>query len=507
MKNIKQYILLIACFLVAACDKGFDEMNVNPIALTNIDPALQLNSVIVNSAPVYNNLNYETTIVKQMITPFTGVGAGANFNQDNRTLSNTNWNLFYQQVIKDLVDGMAKVKDVPARSNLYNMMRIWKANAFMILTDTYGDVPYSEAGLNFLTGKSTPVYDSQEAIYNDILNELEKASIALDAAKPRVTNDLLYAGDVARWRKLGNSLLLRAAMRLSKINPTKASEFVKKAVAGGLMTANTDNAVILHNANYANPPGAALNGGQSAFFYLCDDFVKFLKANKDPRLAAMAVRYVGATSGAQQVETRANRDTTVQIGAPQGYDNTTIAPIARAQGLASLWDYSQLDRTRMAGLNAPSFMVTFAQTQLLLAEAAFRGWTTGDAKAFYTAGIKANMEQYAGYGASSAIPAAQITAFTTANTLTTGKELQQINEQYWVASFLNGPESWANFRRSDFPVLTPNTFPGKDLKTEAFIRRLTYTDAELNVNKTNVQAAIAKQGANTMDTRVWWDKK
>ena len=70
-----------------------------------------------------------------------------------------------------------------------------------------------------------------------------------------------------------------------------------------------------------------------------------------------------------------------------------------------------------------------------------------------------------------------------------------------------GPEAWANFRRSDFPVLSPNNFPGKDLKTESFIRRLTYTDAELNVNKKNVEAAIAKQGPNVMDTRVWWDKK
>ena len=91
--------------------------------------------------------------------------------------------------------------------------------------------------------------------------------------------------------------------------------------------------------------------------------------------------------------------------------------------------------------------------------------------------------------------------------MATGKELEQINTQYWVASFLNGPEAWANFRRSGFPVLTPNPFPGSDLKTEPFIRRLTYTDNELNVNKTNVQQAISRQGPNLLDTRVWWDKK
>jgi hypothetical protein len=161
----------------------------------------------------------------------------------------------------------------------------------------------------------------------------------------------------------------------------------------------------------------------------------------------------------------------------------------------------------MAGLNAPSFLVTYAQTQLLLAEASFRNWTTGTPGTFYSNGIRSHMQQLALYGTSTAIADAAINTFVSANPLTVGRELQEINTQYWVASFLIGPETWANFRRSGFPVLTPNPFPGKDLKTEPFIRRLTYTDAELNVNRTNVQAAIARQGPDVMDTRVWWDKK
>jgi hypothetical protein len=219
------------------------------------------------------------------------------------------------------------------------------------------------------------------------------------------------------------------------------------------------------------------------------------------------VRYVGATSGAQQVEARANRTAAVQVGAPQGFDNTTIGPAVTAKKLASLWDFSQLDRTRMAGLTAPSFLVTHAQTQLLLAEAVVKKWATGDAATLFANGIRANMEQLANYGTTTAVPAAAVTTYLQANPLKTGTELEQINTQYWVASFLNGPEAWANFRRSGFPVLTPNPFPGNDLKTEPFIRRLTYTDAELNVNKTNVQAAIGRQGANLLDTRIWWDKK
>ena len=151
--------------------------------------------------------------------------------------------------------------------------------------------------------------------------------------------------------------------------------------------------------------------------------------------------------------------------------------------------------------------MTYSQTQLLLAEAAHRKWATGTASTLFSNGIKAHMQQFASYGTSSSISEATINAYLLANSLTPGKELEEINTQYWVSSFLVGPESWANFRRSGFPVLKPNSFPGSDLKTEPFIRRLTYVDAELNVNKANVQKAIERQGANTMDTRIWWDKK
>ncbi len=508
MKKINKYLrVLTCCCLLASCDKGFDEMNVNPVALTAVDPGYQLNTAIVASAPGYGNLSYETTIVKQMITPFSGQGSAANFNQDNRAVAAGNWNTFYQTVIKELTDVIAKTKDVPARSNLYNMTRIWRAYAFMLLTDTYGDIPYAQAGKSYLEGITTPVYDTQEAVYTDILSELDAASAALDASKAKATTDLLYDGDVPKWKRMGYSLLLRGAMRLSKVNPTKAAEYVAKAVTGGVMQSNADNAIIRHNASFTNPVGSQLNGGQSAFFYLAEDFVDFLSKNNDPRLASIAVRYVGATSGAQQVESRANRTPAVQIGAPLGYDNTTISTAVAAKKLASLWDYSQLDRTRMASLTAPSFIVTYAQTQLLLAEAVVRKWTTGDAAALYANGIRAHMQQLAAYGTGSAIADAAINTYVQANPLAVGKELEQINTQYWVASFLIGPEAWANFRRSGYPVLSPNPYPGSDLKTEPFIRRLTYTDAELNVNKTNVQQAISRQGPNLLDTRIWWDKK
>ncbi len=506
MKRILS-ISIILLPLLFACDRGFDEMNVNPIALTSVEPAYQFNSAVVNSAFGYNNLQYETIIVKQMINPFSGVGAAGQYNQDNRSVTASNWQRGYRSVVRELIDVLNKTKDVPAKANLHHMTRIWKAYIFMFLTDTYGEIPYTESSLGYLQGIVTPKYDTQEFIYGDILKELESAASALSESAPLATADVLYGGNITKWKRLANSLLLRGGMRLSKVNPAKAAETVAKAVAGGVMLSNADNAMLNHTASFTNPVGSQINGGQGGFFYLAEDFVTYLKSTDDPRLASIAVRYVGAKSTTDQVESKANRNPAVQIGMPLGYDNTTVSAAVTKDGLASLYDYSQLDRTRLAGLLSPTIYVTYAQTQLLLAEAVTRGWTTGDAAKLFQDGIRAHMQQLAAYGASSAVPETDINAYLQKTKLTTGSELEQINVQYWIASLLNGPEAWANFRRSGFPKLTPNPFPGSDLKTEAFIRRLTYTDAELNVNKANVDEAIARQGPDLLDTRVWWDVK
>ncbi|WP_114750597.1 SusD/RagB family nutrient-binding outer membrane lipoprotein [Pleomorphovibrio marinus] len=505
MKTYKLIIIIAGMILWAGCDEGFDEMNINPNALTGIEPVFQLNNSMVATAPVYGNLSYETTIVKQMITPFSGVGASGNFNQDNRNVAAGNWQRGYRQNIKDLTDALASSENRPELQNLVHLIRIWKAYTYMFLTDTYGDVPYYQAGRVFREGITNPVYDPQEEIYDNILRELDEASAAINTEGPPVSSEVLYSGDLSKWKRLGYSLLLRAAMRLSKVNPTKAAEYVVRAINGGVMNSNEDNAIIRHTANFQNNIGAQLNGGQSAFFYLAEDFVSFLQENDDPRLESIAVRYTGASSGAQQVESRADRNPDVQIGMPLGYDNTTVSAAVQESGLVSLWDYSQLDRTRMANPQAPSFLVTYGQTLLLMAEAAHRNWIQGNVEELYSAGIAAHMEQLAYYGSNTAIAPERIEAYVSANPLEPGREMEQINTQYWVATFLNGPETWANFRRTGYPVLSPNPYPGSDLANEDFIRRLTYTDAEINVNAANVQQAISRQGPNIMDTRIWWD--
>ena len=247
-----------------------------------------------------------------------------------------------------------------------------------------------------------------------------------------------------------------------------------------------------------------LNSTEANNFYIPAAFVNKLKSTSDPRLKSIAVRYVGAASGPNQNASLASTDPEVQIGMPMGYDNGGITAVAKAAGLASFYDYSQIDRTRMMKVTAPLYLVTHAQNQLLLAEAATKGWVSGSAAAYYKNGIEAHMLQMADYDAKSSIAASDISTYLTANPLG-ANALQDIGTQYWIASFLNGPEAFANFRRTGFPALTPNPFPGKDI-SGLFINRLTYPNSEISVNSVNVKAAIAKQGADNLDTKVWWDK-
>jgi hypothetical protein len=496
----------IFCLLVSSCDKGFDDLNVNKTAALSVNPIFTLNNATVNSSFPSGILIYEMGIVQQIITPNSGVLAGANFNQDIRDNTVQNWQRYYRLVIRNTYDVINTTKNLPARSNLYNMARILQSYAFLILSDSYGDIPYSEAGKGYTEQIVFLKYDTQQAVFAGIIKELNEATAALDATKPIENADVLYGGNIALWKKFGNSLLLRVGMRLSKIDAAQAQQLAQKAFQAGVMELNTENTFIKHDANYTNGVGALLNSTEANNIYLGAPFVSYLQTTNDPRLKSIAVRYVGATSGTLQTVARANTDPSVQIGMPFGFDMGTIVSEVSKSKLASFYDYSQVDRTRLVKSAAPMFMVTAAQTQLLLAEAAQRGWITGtSAETFYNKGVRLHIEQMALYDANSAVPAASIDAYLKANPYDASKALEQINTQYWIASFLNGPEAFANFRRSGFPNLAPNPFPGKGIKGN-FIRRLTYPNSEISVNNANVKAAITRMGADDLDTRVWWDK-
>lgn len=506
MKKIRSHIMLLAGLLVAtSCDHGFDEINTSKTGALAINPVYQLNNAIINTssggAAGGSTLIYDIGIVQQIISPNSGVLTGANYNQDNREATQTLWQGYYRNVIRNTKDVINQTKDIPERSNLMNMARILQAYAFMVLTDAYGDIPYTDAGKGYIDQNFFPSYDPQQAIYADIIQELKSASAALNPSGTIETAEVLYGGDVALWSKFANSLVLRAGMRLSKVDPGTAQSVVSGVDLSNLILTNEDNATIRHDNNYQNAIGVTLNGTEGANFYLTKPFVDHLKNNNDPRLSAVAVRYVGATSGPEQTVDRASYDPDDQVGMPMGHDNSTIPAVATNLGLASFYDFSQADRRRVSKLTAPHFLVTAAQTNLLLAEARQRGWITqGDAADYFEAGVRAHMEQLGIVDEGSAIDPADIDAYINAHPY--DGTLEQINTEYWIACFLNGPEAFANFRRSGYPDLDPNPFPGREVD---FIRRLTYPNSEISVNSENVAAAIARMGPDKLDTRVWWD--
>ena len=510
MKKILNYCLLAVLLLSAAsCEKGLEGLNINKSSATSVDPVLLLNNAVINTSYPTRSVIFDMGIVQQIITPNGGVLAGANFNQDSRDAAGI-WSAYYQNVIKNTHDVILKTKDTPARSNLYNMARILQAYAFMILTDEFGDIPYTEAGTGYPEQLLFPKYNTQQEIYPKLIQEFTEAAAALNATGTIESSDVLYSGNIDKWKKFGYSLLLRAGMRLGKADATKAQAVVQAAVAGGVILLNADNAYVRHDANFTNPIGNMVNSTEAANFYLTKPFVDQLKNTNDPRLSAIAIRYKGATSGPTQTVAIGTTNAADQIGMPMGKDNGTIVPAAKADSLASFYDYSQVDRRRMAKTTSPMFFVTAAQTQLLLAEASFKGWiTTGTAAQYFADGMKAHFDQLATYDAGAAVTTGARDTYIAANLLTANTELQQINTQYWIASFLNGPEAFTNFRRSGFPLLTPNPYgqpTNPDVPNGTFIRRLTYPTSELSVNTTNVNTAIAAQGPDKLSTRVWWDK-
>ncbi|MEM9326283.1 MAG: SusD/RagB family nutrient-binding outer membrane lipoprotein [Bacteroidota bacterium] len=508
MKSIYQIFMLSFLLLAGtACENNFEDINTDDTRPGSVDPVFQLNQGIIGTSPGGSVISYEFAILRQVHSPFRGVLEGANTNSTNPGSTGAVWNNFYPNVVKNLVDAVANTAQVPDRINASSALRIMRAYAFMTLTDTYGDVPYVEAGQGFLSQIEFPSYDTQESIYDDIISELQAATAAFNPGADDISQEILFGGDLDRWQRFGNSLLLRAGMRLSKVDPARAQTIVQSAIAGGLMQSNLDNAAIEHNPSFQYPVGNTLNGTESANYYLDRVFVDHLQANDDPRLEKIAVRYVGAVSGGEQSAGIATTDPALQFGLDQGFDQGGVDEVAAELGLVGLYDFSQADRNRIANQQAPSFLVTYAQTMLLLAEARVRGWDGGDPAEAYEAGIRGHMLQFASYPNSTAVEVAAIDDYIAAHPLTTGSELEQINTEYWIASFMAGYDGWANFRRSGFPDLEPNPLEGELTGSgERFIRRLVYPDGERTVNLENLNAAVSRQGNDELSTRIWWDQ-
>lgn len=512
MKTIRYFIITTVLLSMAACDQDFVEVNTNPYAVTAIDPGLLLAGA---QRPPLGTWAAEHTIVQHFVNPYnTGATLGFNFNEDIDEVNNPSWDQSYTGPIRNLTQALNLLGEETERVNLRSMLRIWRAQVFMMLVDSYGDVPYTEAGKAVSDAIFYPKYDDDAAIYDNLYAEIKAALAAFNPAADFVSSDLFYGtrgrnattnatDQVAKWRKLGNSLLLRLGMRYSKVNASKAQSIAAEAFAGGVMTANSDNAYVKYDGTlYVQAENNNLRNF-SNFNYAAEPFVNQLKSTNDPRAKFMIATFTDP--GALVNETNPDVTLANQFGVPIGVTNIELAKApyrgARGAGL----NYSQMHVHRMASPAAPDFWVTYAQTSLLLAEAAHRGWVTGSAQTYYENAIRADMQVYSLYPNTTAIPESDITAYL-ANpnvAFNATDALRLINTQYWVINIRNGAEAFANFRRSGFPALSPNMFNNK--LQGGFARRLSYPNAESSANAPSYQAAATAIGGDNLLSRVFWD--
>lgn len=517
MKKINYIIILTTALLLnIGCDKDFDKVNRNPYGLIDVNPGLLFtNAQRLTHAGFWEG---EQTIVQQFMNAYNlGATAGFNFNEDNNNFNVPRWNDNYPGPLKFLEQIIFLTADDPGHVNLHNQARIWKSFIFMTLVDTYGDVPYSEAGKAYLEVIQYPKYDKGSEIYETLYNEIKTATAALSASNEFVREDLLYnktgsvADQVTAWKKLGYSLMLRLGMRYSKSDETKARSIVQEAYNGGVINAVADNAYITYDAIYNNPLNAGPRQTNPYFYYLAEPFINKLKATRDPRLKYISGKYSDPNQVLALVP-----DTTMenQFGFPVGYDQTSVADHPGYRGTNGTGqNYSQLNYSVFGSAVAPVFYITHAQTQLLLAEAAQRGWITGlpgalTAQQYYEAGIRASMDEYSLYPNTPeiAIPGGLQDSYIAQPGIlfNDASALELINTQYWIVSLGNGAESFANFRRSGFPALNPNLY-NNNLQG-GFARRFPFPNEEVARNSDNYNAAVsAMSGADNLVSRVFWD--
>jgi hypothetical protein len=507
--KINKYIygLLIGAISLTSCTKDFEKVNTSPTSVTDLaSDLLFTNTIIGVSGGEYEAWRTNLIYNSQFIQHF----ASTSWDQGNRYkydegYNSSLWDSYYGGPIKNLVNLVDKTNGVATDVNYNSAARILKAYAFLRLTDSYGDIPYSEAGKGYINGTFSPKYDDQKSIYADLVNELDAAAKAFDATKPFKGDITSYNGDVSLWKKAAYSLMLRIGMRQSKVDAAAAQAVVTKAVAGGLISSYSESFRVTHiPTNYDNPNSHVLgyyNGARSELsnysFKFSKKFFDLLTANADPRLKILYVVRTGPTASAT-IGTE-DDNPAIQKGLPSGTD---------PNGFVGIESYSQLRSDFVKG-DVPNILVSHSETLLLLAEARERGWiSTSTSEQYFRDGVKSAISQWQLYNAPAALfDAAAINTYASTTLVypaSSVARMQAINEQYYYATLLDEYEAHANWRRSGYPVLAPATASG--YSNGVIPRRFQYPSSESAMNGVNLNAAITKQGANNWVTRVWWDK-
>lgn len=534
IKN-KIAIGLFGLTLLVSCH-GLEDLNISPnqVGAENVEPNLLVPTVITRAATSTLNLGFGDLAGVMQHTQKDGWSGGHNaYDWSNDTHS---WNGFYSI----LTNNKALIEKAEAENLEFHLGigLVMRAYLFGMITDLWGDAPYSDAlkggqGNDFFKSD----FDSQKDIYLGILDDLARANTLLSKNKSdyfgiQPDQDVLFAGEPVQWRKFANSLALRYYMRLSEKEPGLAEDGIKRITANPqqfpLIRMASDDAALAYLGNTGSdswPTNTKFNTSTSGEYFrvkMAETLVEALKNLDDPRLGVWANRVeiplvldVGAPNDTDYIldgERHVSQDVVDArvevINAPINYAKDYIGlPTAMNVGLAfnlkkdlNQGTYnphvSQLNDIykEASGPLLKARMISAAEVNFILAEAAHKGWIGGGAQNYYNEGIKQSFEawgvssEYADY--ISGVPFGG---------------LSDIMEQKWIASWSAATESWFDYRRTGFP----NLQTGEASKRDALPLRFYYHIDEIDTNAENADAAISKleatqfKGEDTSNNSAW----
>ncbi len=492
---MKKYILIIVISLVIAvlpgCEKvgDFGDTNINPNTNVSLVPNTSelLTSAMTDLADLGLGILTETNRLEpQLFVQY--VSQTAYPNESRYSTTNLSWNTHYaapledvHQAIKFLSDpafaSNSKITSGGSVKNQLAIARILKVYFFSLLTDRYGDIPYTKA---LDAANVTPAYDKQQDIYNDFFKELKEAEASFESGT--VKGDIFFNSDMAKWKKFANSLKMVLALRLSKINPALGKTEFTAALADpdGAISNNADNGMFKYDGGAYLGPIFNLYAGRSDYG-ISEPFVAMLNGINDPRLKI--------------------------YGKPNASGNVKGVPYGLTDNLIDNWraansDYSEMgDNFRQEGSSYA--VISAAQVLLCRAEAAELGWTTENSTTLYNDAIKASLEQHGVFNS-----AAYATYLANANVALTTDRIKKIVTQKYIALYPNGNEAWSEWRRTGFPALTPTQYALNTNDGKVIPRRYAYPVSEVTQNAINYQDAVnrfvGKKNSNA--ERIWWDK-
>ena len=570
--NIKKYIgkgslvmalgLMMAGAAMTSCsDDTFSNINTDETKVSELDPNAQLTTSLLQTYGDFSLMDTYRNYITGFTQHFAGGWnvtnyAGSNFAEDD--ISRRIWDRYYEISIKNLVDAIHNSED---KANLNAALRIHRVYLLAVLADTYGDIPASEAGLGYISGISTPKYDTVEDLYGWFFTELDACEKQLGTGTDAISGDVTsLGGETGKWKKYANALRMRYAMRISDVNPQKAQEEFEKAVAAGAIASAADDAYI----KYADSPYTYYDGANDYDFRtnaLCEilygqdatspTFVSStlyyqLKNTNDPRLYRICRHYYNIKRSQVKPDSEENIDLTDEMLAY--FDRTATGEEPCNPGAAWYSDWMSVAETsefptlqKKADMDAnnydnsdfraramrpclnidfempscPGVLMSYAEVEFLLAEAKTKGWNvSGDAESHYEAGVRASMELLNNYYlTSNKISADEINEFIANNKLGDNPK-ETINTQAWILHMMNPSEAWANMRRSDYPAILDRSRLG------IFTNGFTYTDSDMSMptrlrypelegqyNSVNYKAAIERMGGtDNWHSKLYWDK-